>query len=159
MRTLYCRHSLRVYRFILRMVRDAATAEDILSDVFCDIWQSAARFQGRSSISTWLLAIARNKAFSAMRGRQHVGLGNEHALSVPDPADTPDLVAEKNDRSRLIGQCLDDLSSSHREIIGLVYFSEKSVSEVAAIVNVPVATVKTRMFYARRKLAEALCDA
>jgi RNA polymerase sigma-70 factor (ECF subfamily) len=159
MRLLYCRHSARIYRAILRIVRDEALAEDILSDVFCDVWQTAGRFEGRSGVLTWLMAIARNKTFSAMRRRPHVDLDDEAALRVPDPTDRPDLALEKKDRSQLIERCVDRLSPSHRAIIDLVYFHEKTVSEVAEIVNVPEATVKTRMFYARRRLAAALTPA
>lgn len=159
MRLLYCRHSARIYRAILRIVRDETLAEDILSDVFCDVWQTADRFQGRSRVSTWLMAIARNKTFSAIRCRRFVDLNDEAALRVPDPADGPDLALEKKDRSQFIERCVDRLSPSHRTIIELVYFHDKSVGEVAEIVNVPEATVKTRMFYARRQLAAALTPA
>jgi RNA polymerase sigma-70 factor, ECF subfamily len=159
MRILYCRHSPRIYRVILRMVRNETLAEDILSDVFCDVWQTADRFEGRSGVLTWLIAIARYKAFSAMRCRQYVDLNDEAALRVPDPADGPDAALERKDRRQLIERCVDRLSPSHRAIIDLVYFNEKTVSEVAEIVSVPEATVKTRMFYARRQLAAALAPA
>jgi RNA polymerase sigma-70 factor, ECF subfamily len=64
MHTLYSRHHVRVYRFILRMVRDTATAEDLTSQVFLDVWRTASQFQGRSQVSTWLLSIARFKALT-----------------------------------------------------------------------------------------------
>lgn len=159
MRLLYCRHSVRIYGAILRIVRDEALAEDILSDVFCDVWQTAHRFEARSGVVTWLTAIARHKAFSAMRRRHHVDLHDEAALRVPDPTDGPDVTLERKDRAQLIKRCVDRLSPSHRAIIDLVYFKEKTVSEVAEIVSVPEATVKTRMFYARRQLAAALAPA
>ena len=53
MHILYCRHNVRVYRFILRIVRDATTAEDLVSQVFLDVWRTAGQFQGRSQVSTW----------------------------------------------------------------------------------------------------------
>jgi RNA polymerase sigma-70 factor, ECF subfamily len=74
MRTLFARHQLCVYRFVVRIVRDEAVAEDLLSDVFLDVWRQAARFEGRASVSTWLLAIARSRALSAMRRRMDVEL-------------------------------------------------------------------------------------
>ena len=67
MRTLYIRHNVRVFRFIARLVADSALAEDIVSDVFIDVWSKAGSFEGRSQVSTWLLAIARFKALSAMQ--------------------------------------------------------------------------------------------
>ena len=69
MRTLFGRHRVALYRWLLRLVRDEALAEDLLSDVFLDVWRQAAAFEARSSVSTWLLAIARYKALSARRRR------------------------------------------------------------------------------------------
>ena len=69
MRVLYARHNVRVYRFIARLVGDNATAEDLVSEVFLDVWRQAAQFEGRSQASTWLLAIARYKALSQLRSR------------------------------------------------------------------------------------------
>ena len=65
MRTLFARHRVAVYRWLLRLVTDEALAEDLLSDVFLDVWRQAASFEARASVSTWLLAIACYKALSA----------------------------------------------------------------------------------------------
>ena len=65
MRTLFGRHRVPLYRWLLRLLGDEALAEDLLSDVFLDVWRQAAAFEARSSVSTWLLAIARYKALSA----------------------------------------------------------------------------------------------
>jgi len=69
MQVLFARHHVRVYRFVLRLVREEATAEDLISEVFLDVWRQANRFEGRSAVSTWLLAIARFKALSILRRR------------------------------------------------------------------------------------------
>ena len=74
MRTLYDRHSTRVYRFLLRIVRNAARAEELLSEVFTDVWNQAGRFEGRSQVSTWILSIARFTALSAIRRRDEITL-------------------------------------------------------------------------------------
>src|SRR5437667_10702255 len=84
MRRLFARHRLRIYRFVLRMVRDEALAEDILSEVFLDVWRKADQFEARAAVSTWLLAIARFKALSAMRRRVDVELDNEMAAVLAD---------------------------------------------------------------------------
>src|SRR5262249_26989514 len=67
LRMLYGRHHVRVYRFLLRLTKNEAMAEALLADVFRDVWRKADRFEGRSQVSTWLLAIARHKALSALR--------------------------------------------------------------------------------------------
>jgi RNA polymerase sigma-70 factor (ECF subfamily) len=156
MQVLYARHHVRVYRFVLRLVRDQWKAEDLISEVFLDVWRQADRFEARSTVSTWLLAIARFKALSALRRKPDEELDDESAAAIEDDADDPEMALAKKDRSAVIRKCLMGLSTEHREIIDLVYYHEKSVEEVAKIVGIPENTVKTRMFYARKKLAEML---
>ena len=156
MQVLFARHHVRVYRFVLRLVRNEATAEDLISEVFLDVWRQAGRFEGRSAVSTWLLAIARFKALSILRRRPEEELDEATAEAIEDPSDDPAVALQKKDRSVVWRKCLDALSAEHREIVDLVYYHEKSVEEVAEIVGIPEATVKTRMFYARKKLAELL---
>jgi RNA polymerase sigma-70 factor (ECF subfamily) len=156
MQVLYARHHVRVYRFVLRLVRNEATAEDLISDVFLDVWRQAAKFEGRSAVSTWMLSIARFKALSVLRRRPEEELDEETADAIADQADDPEVALAKKDKGAVLRQCLTKLSAEHREIVDLVYYHEKSVEEVAGIVGIPEATVKTRMFYARKKLAELL---
>lgn len=156
MHILYCRHNVRVYRFILRIVRDATTAEDLVSQVFLDVWRTAGQFQGRSQVSTWLLSIARFKALTAMRQRRFEDIDQEDVRQIPDGNDTPETSLDRSDTSAILRACVQKLSPAHREIINLVYYHEKSVEEVGQIIGIPQSTVKTRMFYARKQLAELL---
>jgi RNA polymerase sigma-70 factor (ECF subfamily) len=156
MQVLFARHHVRVYRFVLRLVGNPTTAEDLISEVFLDVWRQADRFEGRSAVSTWMLAIARFKALSALRKKPDEELDEETAETIEDTSDTPEVALEKKDKSTVLRQCLEKLSPEHKEIIDLVYYHEKSVEEVAEIVGIPENTVKTRMFYARKKLAELL---
>lgn len=156
MHILYCRHNVRVYRFILRIVRDATTAEDLVSQVFLDVWRTAGQFQGRSQVSTWLLSIARFKALTAMRQRRFEDIDQEDVRQIPDSCDTPETSLDRSDTSAILRACVQKLSPAHREIITLVYYHEKSVEEVGQIIGIPQSTVKTRMFYARKQLAELL---
>ena len=153
MRTLFARYRIPIYRWLLRIVRDETLAEDLLSDVFLNVWRQAASFEGRASVSTWLLAIARYKALSARRARVDAELDERIECTVADPADDPEATLQKKNRSEILGDSLARLSPEHSEVIDLVYYHGKSVKEVAEIVGVGEATVKTRMFYARRKLA------
>src|SRR6476619_3033649 len=154
MRTLFGRHRVALYRWLLRLVRDEALAEDLLSEVFLDVWRQAASFEARSSVSTWLLAIARYKALSARRRRTDAQLDEATMSTVPDIADDPEISLQKKDRAEALRQSLPRLSPEHREVIDLAYYHGESVKEIADIVGINEATVKTRMFYARRKLAE-----
>ena len=152
MRALFARYRVALYRWLLRFVDDGASAEDLLSEVFLDVWRQAATFEALS-VSTWLLAIACYKALSARRRRTDAELDEATVSTVPDIADDPEVTLQKKNRADL-RQSLLRLSLEHREVIDLAYYHGKSVKEIAEIVSISEATVKTRMFYARRKLAE-----
>jgi RNA polymerase sigma-70 factor (ECF subfamily) len=158
MAALYARHHVRVYRFLLRFVNDAANAEDLAGDVFLEVWKHAQRFEGRSQVSTWLLAIARYKAISLLRGRINERLDNELLADTPDHADHAETILLRRNAVAAVRQCLTQLSLAHREIIDLVYYHGKTIAEVAEITGAPQNTVKTRMFHARKRLAK-LVDA
>jgi RNA polymerase sigma-70 factor (ECF subfamily) len=145
-----------VFRFGFRLVRDEQVAEDLISEVFLDVWRQAGKFEGRSAVSTWLLAITRFKALSALRRRKEAELDDEAANAIEDTSDDPEVAVQKKDKSGALRKCLTALSPEHREIVDLVYYHEKSVEEVAEIVGIPENTVKTRLFYARKKLADLL---
>jgi len=159
MQLLYTRHSARIFRFILRMMNDPSLAEDLVSEVFLDVWRNARSFKAKSQVSTWLLAIARNKAFSALRRRSDVQLDDDALATVEDPADDPETLMEKEDRSAIVQKCLAQLSPAHREVLDLVYYHEKSIAEIAEIASVPASTVKTRAFYARNHMQKFLKSA
>ncbi|QDM19199.1 sigma-70 family RNA polymerase sigma factor [Tardiphaga sp. vice352] len=159
MHTLYARHNVRVYRFVLRMLRDSTATEDLVSQVFLDVWRSASQFEGRSQVSTWLLSIARFKALTALRQRKHEDIDQDDVMQIADQADTPEASLDRSRTSAILRACVARLSPAHREIVSLVYYHEKSVEEVAQLIGIPAATVKTRMFYARKQLAEFLKSA
>jgi RNA polymerase sigma-70 factor, ECF subfamily len=153
MRALFARHQVRVYRFALRIVRDTALADDVVSEVFIDAWQHAGRFEGRSTVSTWLLGITRHKALTAANRRQTESIDSETAMNVVDPGNTPEAELGQKDTGAVIRRCLASLTAEHAEIIDLVYYQEKSIKEIVEILGIPENTVKTRMFYARKRLA------
>src|SRR5207249_9058690 len=93
---------------------------------------------------------------SALRRRMDEPLDDQMAASIEDTADDPETAVGIKDRNTVVQKCLTQLSPAHREVIDLVYYHEKSVDEVSRIVGVPPATVKTRMFYARSKMADLL---
>jgi RNA polymerase sigma-70 factor, ECF subfamily len=159
MQVLYARHNVRVFRFIVRLTGNQSLAEDLVSEVFLDVWRQAEGFESKSQVSTWLLAIARYKALSALRRRTDEHLDDHMAATIEDTSDDPETVVHTKDRNTIVQKCLKELSPAHREVLDLVYYHEKSVEEVAKIVGVPAATVKTRMFYARSKMADLLKQA
>ena len=156
MQALFAQHRLRVYRFALRLIDDKDAAEDVVSEAFLEVWRHAGRFEGRCRVSTWLLAITRNRALSMLRRRQMERLDCDEAAVIPDHADDPETAIQKQQQSAILAHCLTKLSAAHREVIDLVYYHGRSIDEVAAIIRVPPSTVKTRMFYARNRIAQLL---
>jgi len=154
MQALYARHNVRVFRFILRLMRNQTAAEDVLSEVFLDVWRQAGRFQARSEVTTWMLSIARFKALSALRRRVDAQLDDEAQEAAPDDADDPETSLVVKDRGAVLRECMAGLSPEHREVLDLAYYQELSVEEAARVLGIPEGTVKTRMFHARKKLAE-----
>src|SRR5580700_3337598 len=90
MRTLYARHHLRVYHFIVRLGSDTDRAEDLVSEVFLSVWRQAGTFENRSQVCTWILSIARFKALTALGRRREPQLDEDAIKTVADDADTPE---------------------------------------------------------------------
>jgi RNA polymerase sigma-70 factor, ECF subfamily len=158
MRTVFARHSGRVFRFLLRMVDNAATAEDLVSETFIEVWRQAGRFEARSKASTWLLGIARHKALSSLRQRRFDQLDDGAVALVPDPSHDPEAEAQQQSRAAVLRDCLRQLPPAQRELLDLIYYHEQSIAEVAQLIGVPENTVKTRAFYARKRLAELMAE-
>jgi RNA polymerase sigma-70 factor, ECF subfamily len=155
MQVLYRRHHVRVYRFGLRVVRDEKVAEDLMSEVFLDVWRQAAKFEGQSAVSTWLLATTRFKALSALRRRKDAGLDEAITNGIEDASEDPRVAVRKKDAGEALRNGFCAFSLEYREIVDLVY-DHRGPKEVAEIVDIPENTVKTRLFYPREKLAELL---
>jgi RNA polymerase sigma-70 factor (ECF subfamily) len=155
-RLLFMRHHARVYRFVARQTGSEMMADDIANEVFLELWKQAPGFEGRSEVSTWLLGIARFKALSMLRKKKETWIDDDDAAQIPDGSDTPEVVTMKEDKAAALRRMIDALPDEHRTVIDLAYYHGQSVSEIGEVLDIPVATVKTRMFYARKKLGEAL---
>jgi RNA polymerase sigma-70 factor (ECF subfamily) len=161
LRTLVTRHHARIARFILRFAGDRNLVEDLVSDTFFAAWQQAPHFENRSSVATWLLAIARYKALSASQRRSvpTEAMDDFVAASVADPTAGPDDEYEHKDSARYLRRCLAALPAEQAMLIELVYYRDKSVKEAALLAKIPENTVKSRMFLARKKLSVLLAAA
>jgi len=169
MQVLFSNYHVAVYRFVLRRLRNKAQAEDVTGEVFLDVWRHAAGFDGRTAVSTWILAIARRKAFAARpqvlqshSGGGTSGTGEIDAAAIDageineDLAGVPDAIPDTRNRNPALGRCLAGLSIEHREIIDLVYCQEQSVAAVATILGIPAAAARTRLDDARKLLLDGL---
>ena len=159
MHIIFARHRERVFRFIQRLVRNPSIVDDVVNQVFLDVWRSANRFESRARVSTWLFSIARFQAINSRRERTHEDIDHDDALGIVDDGDTPDVALDRKETEGILRACIDKLSPAHREIIDLLYYRDHSVAEAAGIIGIPAATVKSRIFYARKQLARILVDA
>lgn len=151
---LYFLYRPRLTRFLARMMRHESVADAVVNDVLYTVWKRAHTFAGRSRVSTWVFGIAYRTALKALR-KQRV-----RALLFLDDStiqDRPDVDSfQLDEQAQWLGHGLDTLSPRQRAVVELCYFGGYDYKEIAAIVNCPVNTVKTRMFNARRKLKAVL---
>jgi RNA polymerase sigma-70 factor (ECF subfamily) len=159
LKVLYLRHRTRIYRFVARLTGSDTTADEVVNEVFLEVWRHADQFEGKSRLATWLLSIARFKAISACRRRAEAPLDERACALIEDPADDPASSMEKRQRSDILQRCMGTLRPSHQAVINLIYYQGKKIEEVAQNAGVPAATIKTRLHYARSRMAERLAEA
>jgi RNA polymerase sigma-70 factor (ECF subfamily) len=94
-----------------------------------------------------------------LRERRHESIDRDDVLDIADAEDTPDAALDRKEANGTLQTCIDKLSPAHREIINLFYYREKSIAEVSGMIGIPQATVKSRIFYARKHLARILVSA
>ena len=160
MHIMVARHRARVFHFIRRMVRNSAIADDLVSQVFLDVWRTANKFEHRARVSTWLLSITRLKALSSLRKQAYESIDpDDDVAEIVDSADTPDVAFDRKTTNAILRACINRLSPAQRELIDLFYYRDKSAAEASEIIGVRYATAKSRLFYARKQLARMLVNA
>lgn len=145
----------RLFRFILSRLNDPFEAADIQNEVFLEVWRSAGRYQGRASVTSWLFGIAFHKSVDRMR-RARPEVHDDQADERIDDAPAPDEVLAAAENAEHVRRCLETLSAAHREVVVLAFFEDLSYVEIAAIVDCPEGTVKTRMYHAKQLLKRCL---
>ena len=153
--TLYRLYYPRLMRFLHGVTRRSALADEVLDDTMLVVWRKACTFDATSKVSTWLFAIAYRQALKALRRVDNVLAYDEREAGGVSRED-PERELQLHQLHARIGQALDALPPPHRAVIELTYYHGHSCREIAQIVGCPVATVKTRMFHARRKLRAIL---
>ena len=149
---LFTEYGERVFRYAHRLISDVSKAEEVTNDVMMEVWKSAARFEGRSKVSTWILGITRHLALNAVRRKRLNTIDLDDAVPVAD--ESPSAAVER-DRERIkdgLRAALTSLSSDHRDVLELTFFHGCTYQEIAQIVGCPENTVKTRMFHAKKQL-------
>lgn len=153
---LYTTYQTRIFRYLLRMTGDTGSAEELTNDTMVAAWKGASGFKGQSKASTWLFAIARNKALNSMRRAQPVTVEIDPSLGLAATDGSPERALHQGLLRDQMQLALAQLSPEHREVVELTFYEGLSYPEIAEIVHCPVNTVKTRMFYAKKKIQEFL---
>jgi len=153
---LYGEYQKRLFRYFMRLVSAVEIAEELTNDVLVEVWKKAGEFRGLSKVSTWIFGIAHHKAMNELRSRKPAALEIEAAANEADPGATPEESAAQGNLKQKIKRALQGLSAEHREVMELTFTNGLSYQEIADIMQCPVNTVKTRMFYAKKQLQEIL---
>ena len=153
LRALYDRYGSIVFGMTFRLLGDRQAAEECTQDVFVSVWRTARSYEPeRARVSTWLLAIARNRAIDATRRRAARPVDpHEDVWSVDESPDTADLVSSADEASR-VAAAMAELPDAQREALSLAYFEGLSHTEIADRLEVPVGTVKGRIRLALDRL-------
>lgn len=157
---LYDTTNRLAYGLILRVLGDASTAEEVLLDVYTQVWKQAANYDtGRGSPLAWITTIARTRAIDRLRSgwqdrqrKEPLDLLNDRETTAANPEEA----SVNSERQQFVRVALSSLSHEQREVIELAYYGGLSHSEIAAKLNQPLGTVKTRTRLGMMKLREAL---
>ncbi len=145
----------KVFGLALSYLRNRESADDVAQEVFIKVWKALPRFDERATVSTWIYTITRNTSFSAIRARRP-----NASLSDPDVMEAVEMGAAQeageagDENSATLRKLVDRLPAKQRQVVTLFYMQEQSHDEVAAMLAMPVGTVKTLLHRARARLQE-----
>ncbi len=152
---LYQEYGQRMFAFALRITGDRALAEDVIQDSLVIVWNSAKTYKGKNRLLTWLLGIVHHTAVKSLR---HISspIDEDIERRFIDNSPTPEEQAQRNERSRVIQDCIQKLSPDHRAVLDLVFYQGMNLGEISEICDCPIGTVKSRLSYARAYLKSML---
>lgn len=144
-----------------RILSSRAEAEEVLQEIFFELWRRAPQYdRGRASVTTWVLTVARSRALDARRARSRrpSGVGEESAIPPAPEEDRPDQRTLAQQRSQAVRMAMSRLTADQRQAVELAYFDGLSHSEIAARLNLPLGTVKSRILSAMKLLRGGLSE-
>ena len=154
---LYLDYHKRLARFLVRVTSCYDDLEEVINDALMVVWQRAGEFRGASRVSTWIFGIAYHRALKSMRRSKT----RSHAIQfeIRDGEAVVDDATREAENRQLLDLALACLPDEQRLVLVLAYYRDFSCEQIAAIVDCPVNTVKSRMFHARRKLRSIISTA
>jgi len=159
---VYDRYSGMVFSVLVRILKDSQAAEEVLQDLFLQLWREAQRFDSsRGSLPAWLMVIARNRAISRLRGRNRRALVETSEDLPTGYAPWLDNVEQEAARAEMVGKvkaAMREMPREQRQVVELAYFEGMTQTEIAAHTGTPLGTVKTRMRTAIQSLRQLFDD-
>lgn len=149
---LYVRYQRPLFAYLTLLATDRGTAEEILQDTLVAVWQCAARFEGRSSVRAWLFGIARRQAHNTLRRRALPLVGDDALAALPSPGPGPEESVLASAAGADVAAALRAVAPVHREVIVLALGEGLPYQEGADVLGVPIGTVKSRLYHAKRAL-------
>jgi len=156
---LYDRYKSRLYQYLKLTVNDQAAAEDLLAETMISVWQKASTFQHASEVSTWLFSVARHKALDFCRSQHRSDTKNklfEGTFNHHETSGNPEYQADQKIIKNAIAKSMNLLPAEQQLVLFLTYYQGMSYQEIGALLDIPVNTVKTRVFSAKQKLKKIL---
>jgi RNA polymerase sigma-70 factor, ECF subfamily len=141
----------KVFQYLYRLLKNQHTAEDLLIEAYTEVWKTANKFRGEAKVLTWIIGIARNVAMNEMRKNKMPEIELDEGIS-SQPAQFTDCVGSQT--TQILRDALNKLSLNHREALDLVFLQGMQYEEISHVMNIPVNTVKTRVFYAKERLKD-----
>ena len=158
--TLYDRYSAMLFGMLMRILRDQQAAEEVLQDMFLQLWRNAAQFDAkRGSLPAWLMVIGRNRAISRLRGRRDREVLEEEEGDYANTFASGQNIEDEAVRAELarnISAALEQLPAEQKQAVELAYFEGMTQSEIANRTGTPLGTVKTRVRTAMQTLRQIL---
>ncbi|MFI6999204.1 RNA polymerase sigma factor [Nocardia sp. NPDC050175] len=156
LRLLYDRHATAMLRVVRRMTAQSGVAEEILQETWLAVWRSADSFRGESSARGWLFGVTKRQAHNYLRKPVPRATDLDEAEEIADPTGTVEDIVLANAARGDLASAVRDLPEHLRDVLLLVLVDDLAYSDVAAILDIPTGTVKSRMSHARKRLALAL---
>jgi RNA polymerase sigma-70 factor (ECF subfamily) len=155
-REIYDKYYKRIYLYSYRQLGDGEGAQEVANEVMLAVWKGAKRFRGESKPSTWMFGIAVNKVRKKIKGKFPPYEDLESVAGEISERTTPDKATYRSELREQMLMAINKLSPEHREVLDLTYYQGLSIKEIAEIMGCPLNTVKTRIFYARKRLGGIL---
>lgn len=155
MREIYEAHAGPLTSFVKNWLADPTQAADLVHETMMAVWKNAHKFEGRSSLKSWVFTIARNKSIDTNRRNIKMTYTDEVPEAASDDFNAEDMITASQSAAEL-RTALSKLSDTHRRVLHLAFFEDLKYAEIAEIENCPVGTVKTRILHAKKNLLQIM---